>query len=119
VRETLRLNQIYHRTSVEHAVVGSAIDIYGDLEGARHVHPTDLPACDILELDCEGAEIEILQQLSISPRTIIVETHAHLDAPEADVRAELDRLGYDIVERGIEMAEKGVFVLTAVARDAP
>lgn len=113
IEQTLRLNRMTDRTNVEHAVVGTAIDVYGDSGTAKHVAPAALPACDILELDCEGAELEILRDLEIRPRTIIVETHAYLDAPEEAVREELERLGYETVDRGAEMVEKGVYILTA------
>lgn len=62
--------------SVRQAVVGPLIDVYGgDCEEALSLSPADLPECDILELDCEGSEIEILRHLCIRPRVIIVEIH--------------------------------------------
>ena len=36
---------------------------------------TDLQDCDVLEMNFEGAAIEILRHLSIRPRLIIVEIH--------------------------------------------
>ena len=35
----------------------------------------------MLELDCEGAEVEILRELTIQPRVILVETHVLYGAP--------------------------------------
>lgn len=112
IEQTLRLNRMTDRTTVRHAIVGTAINVYGDVGDAEHVAPAMLPTCDILELDCEGTELEILRNLKISPRVIIVETHAHLDAPEETVREELEQLGYEVVDRGVELAEKGVYILT-------
>lgn len=113
IRETFRLNRVKRRTTLRHAVVGDAIDVYSDTGGTDVISSSDLPECDILELDCEGAEIEILSDLECRPRTIVVETHGHLDAPEEAVRRELDRLDYEVVDRGVELAEDGIFVLTA------
>ena len=46
------------RLTVKHAVVGEAIAVYGvrDQFSTLVVSPAELPECDILELDCEGAE---------------------------------------------------------------
>lgn len=117
VTETLEMNDVADRVTVEHAIVGDAVSLYTPPGDAAVVDGPDLPACDVLEMDCEGAELEILRSLSIRPRVIVVETHAVFDAPEADVRSELDRLGYDVVDRGEEVPEKGVYVLTAVRND--
>jgi hypothetical protein len=48
--------------------LGEAISVYGAPEdhAARVVTPADLPECDVLALDCEGAEILILRQSEIS-----------------------------------------------------
>lgn len=117
VQEALELNDVTDRVTVEHAIVGSAVSLYTPPGDAEVVDAGALPACDVLEMDCEGAELEILQGLERRPRTIIVETHACFGAPEADVRAELERLEYEVVERGAEVPEQGVFVLTAVRSD--
>lgn len=64
------------------------------------VSPKELPDCDVLELDCEGSELSILQSLSIRPQLIFIEIHPHKGGfgPYA-VLEELDQLGYDIVRR--------------------
>lgn len=95
--------------SVHHAVVGPLIDVYGgDCQQALSLPPEDLPQCDILELDCEGSEIEILRRLCIRPRVIIVEIHPFLFPEEPEwVLNRLGELGYRIVYRsghdGIEI----------------
>ncbi|MFC6955213.1 FkbM family methyltransferase [Halorubellus litoreus] len=117
VAETLEINDVENRVDVEHAIVGSAVSTYTPPEDAAVVDAADLPACDVLEMDCEGAELGILRELRIRPRVVVVEAHANFDAPEADVRAELDRLDYDVVDRGVEDAAKGIVILTAVRDD--
>jgi hypothetical protein len=115
IRESVEINGVTNVT-VEHAIVGSAIHTFGDMGSPREVSPTDLPDCDVLELDCEGAELGILRNLSIRPRIIVVETHANFDSPEAEVRRELDQLGYEVVSRGVENQRNGVFILAAHRR---
>lgn len=119
VRETLRLNKVEERVTVSHAVVGDAIELADDPSGAEQVPPTHLPECDVLVLDCEGAETGILRDLEVRPRLVIVETHDHLDAPERETREQLDRLGYEVVDRGIEDADLGVTVLASVTDAEP
>jgi len=40
------------------------------------IHPTSLPECDVLEMDANGAELEILEHMTIRPRVIIFELEA-------------------------------------------
>lgn len=102
---------------VRHAVVGSygeqSEETYGSTGEASVVDPTDLPECDVLELDCEGAETEILSGLVVRPRTIIVETHEHLGATETEVREHLTRMDYEVRDRKTESEEQGIHILTA------
>ncbi|WP_206750475.1 FkbM family methyltransferase [Halorubrum sp. SP9] len=113
-RETAVLSRVADSVSIEHGIIGSGIDIAGDGSDAISLEPDALPECDTLILDCEGAELEILESLDQRPQSIIVETHAFLDSPESAVRTKLDDIGYTIVNRGVELDEKGVYVLTAV-----
>jgi hypothetical protein len=64
------------------------------------VHPSELPSCDILELDCEGAEIGILRDMTIQPRVIAVETHGFLGAPTSAARELLEARGYHVQDLG-------------------
>lgn len=118
IGETVRLNKVAENVELNHAIVGEYLDYnseqYGGEGSADTVEPAELPKSDVLVLDCEGAEIEILEQLSYEPRVIIVETHAFLGAPEEEVREILDERNYDIISRGVESASKGVFVISAV-----
>lgn len=118
IGETVRMNKVEENVELNHAIVGEYLDYnanqYGVEGEAATIQPSALPESDALILDCEGAEIEILENLSHKPRVIIVETHAFLDAPEARVKEILADLNYEIVNRGIESESKGVFVLSAV-----
>lgn len=119
VRETVQLNDL-DRVSVQHAIVGQAISLRDDEGEAKAVSPSELPDCDVLVLDCEGAETGILEQMEIRPRNIVVETHGIYDASEADVREKLSSAGYDTVENRVAeerlretCIEKGIYVLFA------
>lgn len=98
--------------TIHHAVVGPHIDVYGgDFANADHVAPDEIPECDVLELDCEGSEVEILRSMTIRPRAIIVEIHPFLFAEDPGwVTDRLADLGYQIVYRsghdGIEIDDK-------------
>ena len=70
------------------------------------IHPTELPECDVLETDCNGAELLILQNMNIRPRALIIE----LEAPfykeffnngehPRDVLSLINDIGYTIVKQ--------------------
>jgi hypothetical protein len=95
-----RLNGVAERVTARHAVVGEAIGVYGDAVAATTLHPSELPNCDFLELDCEGSEIGILRDMTILPRAIAVETHGFLGSPTAAVREALESRGYSVKDLG-------------------
>ncbi len=97
-----RRNGVWHRLTVRHAVVGTAIAVYGLKESQSSVviDPADLPRCDVLQLDCEGAEITILENMRIAPRAIVVETHGLYGAPTVTVRQLLEDRGYNVFDLG-------------------
>jgi hypothetical protein len=117
VCSTVQLNRVQDRTDVRHATVGRYRDEseekYGPTRDADRVDIVSLPKCDVLELDCEGAEIEILSNLCIHPEYIIVETHRFLGASLADVKQLLTELGYSVLETQTEVANKGIYVVVA------
>lgn len=106
VRETAELNSLADRIRVNHAVVGPVVKLRGDASGADRISPRDLPACDVLELDCEGSEIDILTNLAIRPRVIIVESHGMNGAPTSDIERILREMSYDI--KSIKIADDGL-----------
>jgi hypothetical protein len=125
IREALALSTPPAPVEVVHGVVAHANPVFlrGATAGSRTVAPGELPDCDVLEMDCEGAEMEILPGLTVRPRVLLVETHGLFKAPTAEVRALVERLGYDVVHE--EVAEQGlaafceandIRVLTAVRR---
>ena len=111
VGKTAALNGLAERVKVECAIVGAAIGVYRNRgEKLPPVLPAaELPACDVLELDCEGAEITILRDMRISPRVALVETHGMLGTPSREVRATLQARGYVVTDLGIAEPDLGQF----------
>lgn len=114
VRETVSLSDVQKRVNVNHAIVAEAVKLAADPGEAPTVSPSDMPSCDVLVLDCEGAEIKILNHMSELPSIVIVETHGFLNASEEEIREILSNRGYKIVERRVEDGERGIHVLTSV-----
>jgi hypothetical protein len=100
IKANLALNGVQN-VDLHNRIVARPVFVYGD--AARHaasIEPTELPPCDVLELDCEGSEIEILETMLLQPRAIIVETHGLFGAPTARVAALLAARGYDVIDLG-------------------
>jgi hypothetical protein len=106
INETIQANNVENIVEVEHTIVGSKIALRGEMGDPRHISPDELPVCDVLELDCEGSEVEILEGLNISPRAILVESHGHQNAPSSHVRSILKEKGYTIQSEVV--ADEGV-----------
>jgi hypothetical protein len=104
VQQTITEYNLSDRVDITHGIVGEKINLRGEAKGAARVSPEQLPECDVLELDCEGAEIEILENMKIRPRVILVETHGLFDSPSSEVEDILDNLSYSIESKVI--AEK-------------
>ena len=84
--------------------------------------PEELPSCDVLELDCEGSEIDILRRMVITPRVIIVEIHPWLFKEPAEwVVENLITQGYEIVFRsghnGIKINHEELMELLCRSKD--
>jgi hypothetical protein len=75
--DNARLNEVdFSRFKLIEGFVGNPTNIYGT-DNQKTTKNIDINQMDfdILELDCEGSEIEILQDLTARPRHIIVEMH--------------------------------------------
>ena len=100
VRRTAALNGIDNLT-VHHAVVSQSIAVYGATVQSGETLPADqLPPCDVLELDCEGAEMQILREMTIRPRVLLVETHGVYSSPTSEVASAMMACGYVVSDLG-------------------
>jgi hypothetical protein len=113
VEETVRLNRVADRVSVNFEVVGDAVSLWGEGGRAEGTDPEDLPACDVLVLDCEGAEKQVVSDLTTPPSTVVVETHGDLGVAPEDMIKTLESRGYDVTDREAEVPERGIVILTA------
>ena len=100
VNLTRQRNSAERSLDIHQAVVGANIGVYGDATGLPVMPAAELPLCDVLELDCEGAELQILPNLPFKPRAILVETHGVHGAPTAEVGALLAGMGYQVEDLG-------------------
>ncbi|MDG5776195.1 hypothetical protein VB773_02365 [Haloarculaceae archaeon H-GB2-1] len=105
IKQTARLNSVADRIAVYHRIVGSTENLKGSRKGAARLSPSELPECDVLELDCEGAEIEILDGIEFRPRVVLVETHGLYDTPSEAVKTMLENQSYSITSE--QVADEG------------
>jgi hypothetical protein len=114
-QETVALNGVDQNVTIHNAVIGRTVSTRGSKISERMISPSDLPQCDVLELDCEGAEIDILEEMSVNPRVIIVESHGVFGAPTVEVTSTLEGRGYVITS--INVSETGVRRERCVSND--
>jgi hypothetical protein len=88
------------QVDIRNALVGPDIAVYSSEndESHRGASPEELPKCDVLEMDCEGAELEIVRNLNIRPNTIIMEVHPQRYDRAPEAIDELNNIGYNIVK---------------------
>lgn len=106
IQETIHKNNVSDRVETNHSVVGSVVSLRGEMGEATHISPEELPECDVLELDCEGSEVEILEKMTIRPRIILVESHGMANAPSSKVEQLLMELSYSVKTK--QVADKGL-----------
>lgn len=99
IERTVERNEIRNIT-LHHAIVGENLGVYGSDSSAKTLAPERLPACDVLELDCEGSELEILKRIAFTPRAILVETHGFKGATSRDIRSILENMKYTVADLG-------------------
>lgn len=104
-KETVDINRVSGIVTVHHAIVSNDYSLRSSAGDAKLVSPSELPECDTLAIDADGAEIPILEGISIRPNKLIVEHHAVPDDDELiveyqpdKVRSLIQKLGYEIVE---------------------
>jgi len=117
VKQTVMLNNVDDICEVNQCIVGEPRDVYGgEHDNAPIKPPEELDYCDVLELDCEGSEVDILPDMSIRPRVVIVEIHPmNFDEPEDYIIHILKDLGYKIkwkfTHNGLELDHERLLLL--------
>ena len=111
VKKLLERSHLLDRVRINHAIVARNIAVYPGEIATTTVEPEKLPECDVLELDCEGAERDILDGLLIRPSHIIVETHGIHGAPSRLIEEKLREMGYEVVPLGVAEVDKAPYCL--------
>jgi len=114
-KETINLNKVDGRVEIKHAIIEKPVYLLGDLGNPPLIPASDFSECDVLVMDCEGAELPILQNMKIRPRLIIVEAHPLLNSPKEDVVKLLDTLGYKIISS--DSRGESLDVLSAIRKN--
>jgi len=116
LKETLYLNKVFNNVTLHHSIVADTTVHSNNKYGkstANMIDPSELPSCDFLQIDCEGAELEILEKMSIRPDKILVETHGFIQSTEEKVTNKLKGAGYTVIDRYEEKPESGIIQLLA------
>lgn len=106
VRIAARQNAVADRIEVVNAVVGEKVSLFGDGRTGPNMRPEELPECNVLEMDCEGSEVSIIESMVVRPRDIIVETHGFHGAKTSKVKRLLENLSYDVTDMGVAVSHK-------------
>lgn len=97
LNRTLKLNNCTD-IKTHQTVVGPAKEVYGSYKGAERKEASELGPCDVLEMDIEGAELEVIENIDIEPRIIIVETHGPSGASTDQVEEKLENKEYIVTD---------------------
>lgn len=103
IRDRVERRRLDDIVTVKHRYVQTVADwddsVWGPDESWGSCLPAlALPDCDVLELDCEGAEVSILRELVFRPRVVIVEPHPMFEVEESDVIVALKNIGYTRIQ---------------------
>lgn len=100
MRRTFELNKVEAEIQINHALVSEEAGKirFEEGENAEKILPQDIPDCDVLNMDCEGAELAILKEMNITPKMILVETHSMYGSSGTDVIEVLKGLDYEVLE---------------------
>jgi tRNA A58 N-methylase Trm61 len=115
IAETIRVNRTDAPITQHRAIVGKEVYVNGDSVD-KVVRPDELPECDVLGLDCEGAEEMILEEMVCEPRNIVVEFHPNYDTTETSVSNCLEEAGYRVVDVSYEDDSDGIGHVVATRR---
>lgn len=99
LQDTVALNQVADRVEVKHAAIGPPENTKGSVDEADLLPPSALPDCDVLILDCDGAEDEIIPRLEVRPRDMVIESHPRYGVDPEELLSTLKSMGYEFPDR--------------------
>ena len=114
-KETIQLNKVNDRVEIKHAIIEKPVYLLGELGDPPLIPAKNFSECDVLVMDCEGAEIPILENMKIRPRLIIVEAHPALNSPKEEVIKLLEKLQYEIISS--DSRRESLDVLSAIKKN--
>jgi predicted nicotinamide N-methyase len=114
IQETLDLNNSSNVTVIGASVTKTVNNTIGDDVAQETINPNELSKVDTMIIDAEGAEIEILDNLSNYPDKIVVETHGIFGCPTKEVKSLLQSKGYQVEKTGTHVKEEDVCILKAI-----
>lgn len=99
LKDTLERNGVSDIVDAQHAVVAEpGAKLRSDSERVAAVSPSALPEMDVLEIDCEGAELEVVSGLDTRPNVLIVEGHAHYGVAMSELIELIEEKGLTVTE---------------------
>jgi hypothetical protein len=104
LEQTLSLNEVEEVETI-HGIVGDPKSIYGDTGGCPTLDINDFNP-DVLQMDIEGSECSVLENMEIKPRVVIVESHGHQGCSSKEVKEKLESKGYMVSDYGPERDEE-------------
>lgn len=107
------------RTNIIHGIVGEGKHIPDDPGSAEVIDPSDVPEADVMELDCEGAERIILDNIETWPRAIVMEFHEAYGASRTWAKETLLANGYEPEWFGWDNKEIGAGVIVGSPQEPP
>lgn len=105
-RKTTYINDVADRVTVTHAIVAEDYHLRTAADGAEYVSPSELPECDTICIDADGAELPILRALAIQPFRLVVEHHAVPGENQLTVEYQPDTVRKLLKEHGYEIVEE-------------
>jgi hypothetical protein len=106
VRKTAEINEVKDIVEVHHAIVCDDISLRGPAGTAETIPSSELPECDTLSIDADGAEIPIVTDLGINPGRLIIEHHPVPASDELTVEYQPDRIRLLLENKGYEIVEE-------------
>ncbi len=77
INNTLKINRVEEICQLQQKIVGPGIEVYTENETFEVKNPQDLDYCNVLFMDCQGAEMKILNKINFDPEKIIAEMHPY------------------------------------------
>lgn len=79
---------------IQHGIVGTPRDTWGDSGDAERVDPSEVTDCDLLLLDCEGSEVDIVPEVLGPVPKMIVESHKSKGVNTSKIISVFEKNGY-------------------------